>query len=88
MGGGEQMKNLYTYTEIKEKIDSGDSIKHTEIEKMLRHLMMRYTCLEWERDVARDVAREMAREVARKEAEKIRGIYEEIGIFPWEEGSE
>ena len=74
------MKNLYTYTEIKEKIDSGDSIKHTEIEKMLRHLMMRYTCLEWERDVAR--------EVARKEAEKIRGIYEEIGIFPWEEGSE
>jgi hypothetical protein len=74
------MKKIYTYTEIKEKINSGGSIKYTEIEKMLRHLMMRYTCLEWERD--------QAREVARKEAEKIRGIYEEIGIFPWEEGSE
>jgi hypothetical protein len=70
------MNKLYTYREIREKIDSGGSIKYTEIEKMLRHLMMRYTCLEWERDVAR------------KEAEKIRGIYEEIGIFPWEEGSE
>jgi hypothetical protein len=70
------MKKIYTYNEIKDKINSGDSIKYTEIEKMLHHLMMRYTCLEWERDVAR------------KEAEKIRGIKRAISIFPWEEGSE
>jgi hypothetical protein len=48
------MKNLYTYAEIKDKINSGDSIKYTEIEKMLRHLMLHYTCLEWERDEARN----------------------------------
>ena len=74
------MKNLYTYAEIKEKINSGDNIKYTEIEKMLFHLMLHYTCLEWERDVARE------------EAETIREIYNALGFpqvtFPWEEGSE
>jgi hypothetical protein len=74
------MKKIYTYTEIKEKINSGDSIKYTEIEKMLRHLMMRYTCLEWERDQARE------------EAEVVRALYKNaLGVtlvtFPWEEGS-
>ncbi len=72
-------KKLYTYTEIKEKINSGESIKHVEIEKMLRHLMLHYTCLEWERDEARE------------EAEIVRSLYSNAtgvtGTFPWDKRS-
>ena len=69
------MKKLYTYAEIKDKINSGDNIKLTTIEKMLRHLLMQYTCLEWERDEAR------------KKAVSLRDHYEEGNFFPWEEGA-
>lgn len=70
------MKNLYTYKEIKDKIKSSDSIKLTTIEKMLRHLLMHYTCLEWERDEAR------------KKAVSLRDHYEEGNLLPWEKGIE
>ena len=70
------MKNLYTYKEIKDKINSGDSIKLTTVEKMLRHLLIHCTCLEWERDEAR------------KKAVLLRDHYEKGNFFPWEVGSE
>lgn len=70
------MKNLYTYKEIKDSINSDDRLKNTTIEKMLRHLLMQYTCLEWERDEAR------------KKAVSLRDNYEEGNLFPWEEGNE
>jgi hypothetical protein len=70
------MKNLYTYKEIRDKINSGDNIKLTTIEKMLRHLLMQYACLEWERDEAR------------KKAVLLRDHYEEGNFLPWEKGKE
>ena len=70
------MKNLYTYKEIRDKINSGDNIKLTTIEKMLRHLLIQYTVIEWERDEAR------------KKAVLLRDHYEEGNLFPWEEGNE
>jgi len=69
------MKNLYTYKEIRDKINSGDNIKLTTIEKMLRHLLIQYTVIEWERDEAR------------KKAVLLRDHYEEGNLFPWEEGT-
>jgi hypothetical protein len=70
------MKNLYTYKEIKDSINSDDRLRNTTIEKMLRHLLMQYTILESERDEAR------------KKAVLLRDHYEEGNLFPWEEGNE
>jgi len=73
------MKNLFTHKQIEEKINSGDSIKYTEIEKMLRHLMLHYACIEWELDQARE------------EAEIVRALYSNAtgvtGTFPWDKDS-
>ena len=76
------MKNLYTYKEIRDKINSGDNIKLTTIEKMLRHLLMQYTVMEWERDEARKLA-----EKERLNAWNITSQKSGWVNFPWEKGS-
>lgn len=74
------MKNLYTYKEIKDKIKSNDRIKNTEVEKMLRHLLMQYDCIKWELDETRRLA------------VNLRNYYEgdpnsPDDFFPWEKDS-
>jgi len=76
------MKNLYTYKEIRDKINSGDNIKLTTIEKMLRHLLMQYNVIEWERDEARKLA-----EKERLNAWNITSHKSGWVNFPWEKGS-
>ena len=77
------MKHLYTYKEIKDSINSDYKLRNTTIEKMLRHLLMQYNVMEWERDEARKLA-----EKERLNAWNITSHKSGWVNFPWEEGSE